>query len=270
MVVKITSPHSIKRALNYKEQKVLKGQATCILAEGFLMAPHNLNFYQKLERFTDLISLNERSKKSNTLHISLNFDPSEKFGPDKLEAIAKSYMHKIGFEKQPYLVYEHRDAGNPHIHIVTTNIQASGKRIDTFNIGRNQSEKARKEIETGFGLVKASRKLNKGEVVRPEAVQRVNYGKSETRQSITNVLNLIIPHWKYTSLPELNAVLSQFNIIADKGVEGGRIQKYGGLIYRLLDDQGKKIGVPIKVSLIYSKPTLKDLESRFASNADKR
>ncbi|MGI8583448.1 MAG: relaxase/mobilization nuclease domain-containing protein [Chitinophagaceae bacterium] len=38
-------------------------------------------------------------------------------------------MDKIGFAEQPYLVYQHLDAGHPHIHIVTTNIQQSGKRI---------------------------------------------------------------------------------------------------------------------------------------------
>jgi hypothetical protein len=41
------------------------------------------------------------------------------------------------------------------LHIVTTNIRANGKRIDTFNIGRNQSEKARNEIEQKFKLVQA-------------------------------------------------------------------------------------------------------------------
>ncbi|MET0636148.1 MAG: relaxase/mobilization nuclease domain-containing protein [Chitinophagaceae bacterium] len=270
MVVKITSPHSIKRALNYNEQKVIKGMATCIAAEGFLLSLEKLNFYQKLDRFTDLISLNERSKKSNTLHISLNFDPRENIEKEKLLEIAKTYMTKIGFEKQPYLVYEHRDAGHPHIHIVTTNIQSNGKRIDTYNIGRNQSEKARKEIELVFGLIVAAKKTSKLQQRLSESVKRVSYGKSETRQSITNVLNLVIEQFKFTSLPELNAVLSQFNVVADRGAEGGRIFKNGGLTYRLLDENGNKVGVPIKASLIYSQPTLKNLQDKFATNGEKR
>jgi hypothetical protein len=64
-------------------------------------------------------------------------------------------MNKIGFGKQPYLVYQHHDAGHPHIHIVTVKVRADGSRIDTQNIGRNQSEKARKEIEQAFGLARA-------------------------------------------------------------------------------------------------------------------
>lgn len=268
MVVKITSPHSIKRALNYNEQKVTKGQATCIGAEGYLLTPDKLNFYQKLERFTDLISLNDRAKKSNTLHISLNFDPTEKLPQDKLLEIAKSYMERIGFEQQPYLVYEHRDAGHPHIHIVTTNIQSTGKRIDTFNIGRNQSEKARKEIERTFGLVRAAKRLTQTDQDKNIPVQRILYGKSETRQSITNVLDSVIGKFKFSSLAELNAVLNQFNVVADRGVENGRIFNKGGLVYRILDSQGNKVGVPIKASLIYNKPTLKKLEKLFEVNRD--
>jgi len=42
------------------------------------------------------------------------------------------------------------------MHIVSSNIQKDGSRISLHNLGRNQSEKARKEIEIEFGLVKAS------------------------------------------------------------------------------------------------------------------
>jgi len=64
-------------------------------------------------------------------------------------------MQKIGFGEQPYLVYQHFDAGHPHIHIVSVKVRADGSRIDTQNIGRNQSEKARKEIEIAHDLVRA-------------------------------------------------------------------------------------------------------------------
>src|SRR5450631_2010774 len=158
MVVKITSPHQIKRALNYNEQKVKTNQAICIYAGNFLKDHDRLTFNDKLKRFSDLIALNERAQKSNTLHISLNFHPSENKNAETLKAIAISYMRKIGFGAQPFLVYEHRDAGHPHIHIVTTNIERSGRRIDTYQIGNLKSEPARKEIETEFGLIRAGDK----------------------------------------------------------------------------------------------------------------
>lgn len=271
MVVRIKSPHSLQRALNYNEKKVQKGQAECLHAENYLQSPSRMNFHQKLERMQDLIARNERAKKSNTLHISLNFDPSEKLSAEKLIQITKGYMEKIGFSDQPYLVYQHHDAGHPHLHILTTNIQTDGRRIDTYNLGRNQSETARKELEKEFGLIMAQGKGKSHiDIICPVNVQKVQYGKSETRRSITNVLDAVINQFKYTSLAELNAILRQYNVQADRGLENGIIHKSGGLLYRLLDSQGNKVGVPIKASLIYSKPTLKTLELKFTVNESAR
>ena len=146
MVAKITVPNSIKRALNYNEQKLKEGKAQCIHAYNFLKEAEQLNFFEKLHRFEQLIALNKRAT-TNTVHISLNFGLNEKLEKEKLAEIATVYMQKIGFGEQPYLVYQHLDAGHPHIHIVTTNIKQDGKRISLHNLGRNESSEAREEID---------------------------------------------------------------------------------------------------------------------------
>jgi len=230
---------------------------------------NELNFYQKMARFDQLISLN--GAKTNSLHISLNFDPSDKPSKDKLVEIAAFYMDQIGFSQQPYLVYQHHDAGHPHLHIVTTTIQDDGSRIDTFNIGRNQSEKARKEIELRYDLVVAAGKnRHPCEQIKPVDVQKVIYGKSETKRAITNVLDAVWNTYKYTSVAELNAVLKQYNVVADRGKEDSTIFKKGGIVYRILDEKASKVGVPIKASSIYSQPTLSNLERKFQANEIKR
>ena len=63
------------------------------------------------------------------MHISLNFDASDKLSQNELKEIADKYVKEIGFGEQPYLVYQHHDSGHPHIHIVTTNIRNDGSRI---------------------------------------------------------------------------------------------------------------------------------------------
>jgi len=80
------------------------------------------------------------------------------------------------------------------------------------------------------------------------------------------VLDQVIKNYKFTSLPELNAVLKQYNVIADQGSENSRVFKNKGLTYRMIDEQGNKIGVPIKASDFYNKPTLNFLEARFSQN----
>jgi len=266
MVAKITVPNSIRRALNYNEQKMKEGKAECIYAHHFLKEAEQLNFYEKLGRFQSLIDLNKRAT-TNTVHISLNFGLGEKIERNKLAEIASAYMEKIGFGKQPYLVYHHLDAGHPHIHIVSTNIRKDGKRISLHNIGRNQSNTARKELEEAFNLQKAEAQ-GKAEVeeIRPVSAQKLAYGKSATKRGITNVLDAVLPRYKYGSLAELNAILKLYNLTADRGKEDGIIYQKRGLIYRVLDEKGNKIGVPIKASCIYSKPTLSYLEKQFKEN----
>lgn len=258
------SGKDIKGAINYNELKVMEGKATILQACGFLKEPCDLSFYDKLNRFADLNERNQRAK-TNTLHISLNFDPSEKLNEDELRNISSTYMEKIGFGDQPYLVYEHKDAAHQHVHIVTTLIREGGSRLPIHYLGKNESEKARKEIEIEYGLVKADGK-KKAETIHPVNVQKVIYGKSETKRGISNVVRSVTRSYKYTSLPELNAALRQFNVVADRGTENSKMFEKRGLIYSLLDEHGKRIGIPIKASSIYTKPTLTFLEKQFKLN----
>ena len=266
MVAKITTPKSIEAALNYNEKKVQKGNAVCLHAANYLNEAKDMNFYQKLNGFEMLNNLNSRAT-TKTIHISLNFDPSEKLSNDKLIEVATMYMEKIGFGQQPFLVYKHEDAGHPHIHIVSNTIKEDGSRINTHNIGRNQSEKARKEIEQQYGLIKAERQqqlMKPG--IRPVDVEKAIYGKSETKRSISNVVGAVFSQYKFTSLPEFNAALKQFNVVADRGKEEGRIYKNRGLVFRILDADGKKVGVPLKASSIGCRPILDNLEKKFTAN----
>lgn len=266
MVAIIKSTHSIRGVFYYNENKVKAGVAECIAVGNYPTAIHKMTDIMKLNRFIKRAELNENVK-YNTLHISLNFDPSENHSKEKLIAIAESYMQKIGFGEQPYLVYQHNDTKHQHLHVVSINIEKDGRRIDLHNIGMKKSEPARKEIEEHFGLVKAEgRKKEEKFSLEPISMGSVQYGKVESKKAIFNVLNTVVNNYKYDSLAELNAVLKQYNVIADCGSENSRMFLAGGLVYHILNVEGKPIGVPIKASSFYTKPTLKFLEEKFKKN----
>jgi hypothetical protein len=266
MVAIIKTGHSINSIFNYNENKVKQGVAECIGEGNYPMDVDKMSDTMKLNRFLKQVALNDNVKR-NSVHISLNFDPSENYSKDKLMAIANSYMEKIGFGEQPYLVYQHQDSGHPHIHITSIKVKADGSRIDMHNIGRNQSETARKEIEKSFGLVVAEgRRKDQNKELQPISIGKVKYGRIQSKKAISNVLSQVLTSYRYASLAELNAVLKQYNVLADRGNENSRIFKAKGLVYRILDDDGKSIGVPIKASDFYYKPTLKFLEQKFTSN----
>lgn len=265
MVAKVNTGKNIRGILNYNENKVKEGVARCIHENLFGQDVDKLSFNARLKGFENFINLNRRAT-TKAVHISLNFHASEKLSQDTLTEIASTYMEKIGFGNQPYLVYQHFDTAHPHIHIVTTNIKRDGNRIELYNIGRNQSEKARKEIEVDFNLIKASESKQEVTEKRTIDLAKIEYGKAETKRSISNAVRFVVRAYKYTSLPELNAVLFQYNIVADRGSERSQMHAKNGLLYRLLDKDGNKVGVPIKASSIYGKPTLKYLEKQFKLN----
>jgi len=88
-------------------------------------------------------------------------------------------MDKIDFGKQQYLVSQHHDAGQPHIHIVSIKVRPDGSRIDMNNIGRNQSEQAWKAIEKEFGLVSAEAQKKQNNQLKPVSVAKYGGGWSE-------------------------------------------------------------------------------------------
>lgn len=265
MVAKIESGKRMHGIIHYNEDKVLAGTAQLILASGFAGDIDKMNIAQKLNRFKHLIDLNTNVK-TNALHISLNFDASEKLDTSKLQQIAAEYMEHIGFGDQPFLVYRHEDSHHPHVHIATTSIRRDGKRIDIHGIGYRLSEPARKELELKYGLVKAEgRNMQAGQI--PTVAK---YGEKPTMQVISGIVTQVAREYRFTSFAEYKAVLQSFGIQADRGAENTRMFDKRGLQYAILDDQGKAIGIPVKASSIYSKPILNNIEKKFEPNREKR
>jgi len=132
------------------------------------------------------------------------------------------------------------------------------------------SEPARKAIEKEFGLVVAEAQKKQKNQLKPVSVVKALYGKSQTKMAIQNVLEAVLNQYRYTSLPELNTVLKQYNVMAERGSENSRVYQHKGLLYRILDADGNLIGVPIKASKFYNQPTLKFLEEKFKENEARR
>ncbi|OKS86149.1 hypothetical protein RG47T_1599 [Mucilaginibacter polytrichastri] len=259
------SGKSIRGMLHYNEDKVAIGNATLLLASGFAGNVDEMSIAQKLQRFKNLTELNA-AVKTNAIHITLNFDATDKIDNGKLQRIAAEYMERLGFGEQPFLAYRHTDAHHPHLHICTTNIQKDGSRKDIHGIGYRLSNEIRKDLEIKYDLIKAEgRTLKSSLSIKPGI-----YGEKPTRQTISSIVGAVMRTYHFTSFAEYNAVLKQFNIIADRGGEDTMMFQKRGLQYAILDDKGKPIGIPLKASAIYAKPTLDNLEKKFAPNREKR
>ena len=270
MVAKITSGKSIRGVLNYNENKVSLGEARLIMASGFATDINKMSFESKARRYENLTMLSGRVK-TNAMHISLNFDNGDKLSDENMQQIGMAYMDKIGFGDQPYLIYKHLDAGHPHLHIATVTVKADGKRIDIHDIGRTVSQTARKELELEFKLTQAEGRTSSNTLgINAVNIEKAIYGTKPTKRAITNIVNAVTRSYKFTSLAEFNAILKQFNVVADRGKEDTVMFQKKGLMYSILNKKGKQIGVPFKSSSIYGKPTLANLELHFEKNKEQR
>ncbi len=202
MVARINATAKFSAVLQYNEKKVAQNQAQLIHAKGFLQDKTRMTLYEKTDRFLRLHDLNHRSQ-VNTLHISLNFNPTENLSDQQMTAIADRYMQGIGLENQPYLVYRHDDASHPHLHIVSSLIKPDGKRIRTEKMGKNLSEPPRKAIEKEFNLLLADQKSQR---IHPaDQLQKVRYGDgTSAKEAVQNVFEIVYRDYLFTSLAEYN------------------------------------------------------------------
>jgi len=261
---------SVRIVVYYSETKVKNGTAEYVCAVNFHKEIDEMTPEEKIHFFVQRNLLNQACK-ANTPHIILSFHPSEKFTKGKFAAIASAYMEGIGFGDQPYLVYYHTDTQAPHLHIVTTLIDANGVRIETHNIGQDKSAPTRLEIEERFGLIKAKGRRNKDELREsPGRLKKINYGVVETYRSVSEVVQAVTSQYVFTTIGELNAILKQYNVFAETGKKGSKTAGNRGLYYRVLDEDGKPLGVPIKASDLPGKPTLKFLVSKFEQNRSRK
>ncbi|MDO6433277.1 relaxase/mobilization nuclease domain-containing protein [Flavitalea sp. BT771] len=269
MFAKVRGTYSIPVKLRYNLKKVLIGKAECIYAGNFLKDLDQMSEKDKLNRFVQRTSLNDRAEK-NGVSIAVGFKPTEELSTARMIMLARHYMKGIGFEDQPYLVYRHTDVSQPHFHIVSTTIRANGDRIDLRPIIFHTSREVTQSMEVEFGLQKLERAEKQRESFKVKQAQTVVYGESPTQRAISDVLNTVVDHYKYTSLKELNAALREYNVIAWRGKETSQLYKSRGILYQVLDERGHRIGSPIKASRFFLNPTLDNLEKRFKLNEELR
>lgn len=276
-----------RQTLLYNEQKLEQGQARFLGAFNYWQEDDRLTFDDKLHRLQKLMVLNERSQ-AKTVHLSLNFHPDDQLTDKTMRRIAAEFMQKIDFADQPALVYRHLDAGHPHMHVVTTNIRPDGSRIKNDLRSPHHLMEICAGLEIRHHLTHAipspsddrhlAQRERPGLIPGPAqhntpspsiAPSRLHYGQSATKTGIAGVLDYALDKFAYTSLDELNAALSLYRVRADRGSEQGRMYQNRGLYYRMIDENGTKIGAPIKASSFLRRPTLDYLERQFVLNEQK-
>lgn len=246
MVAKINKGSNLFGALIYNNQKVENDVAKIIHANK-VMQDKNGGYNMLLcnQSFAPFLAANRKTEEP-ILHISLNPHPDDVLTDEQLIDIADEYMQKMGFGEQPYIVFKHSDIERQHIHIVSVNVDESGKKIDDY-LDYVRSKKITQELETKYKLHPADKIDYADEVPR---LKKVDYESGNIKKQIANNVKALMQSYRFTSLSEYRALLSIYNIGVEEVSGEVRNKPYRGLVYSALDSAGNKIGSPIKSSSI--------------------
>ena len=243
MIAKISATENLGGALGYNFKKVEKGEANILLAaELYQDKDGRYTMEDVLADMEALIPKNCRTKQT-VFHCSLNPHPDEKLSDERLTQIAKEYMEALGYGNQPYIVFKHNDIAREHIHIVSLRIDDEGKKInDKFE--KRRSKQITDALERKYSLIPSSKVTDKAMNETP----KIDIIRGNIKEQVASVLRMVLKHYRFCSLGELNAILSKYNLAVEEVKTEFRGKKYDGLVYVPTDDKGGKASTPIHAS----------------------
>jgi hypothetical protein len=262
MIAKIGRGKSLFGALSYNMDKVKNNTATVLAGQKIIESPDgSFTTAQISNSFQAYLAANRKTKKP-VVHISLNPDPDDTVTNNDYKTIAKDYMEKMGYGKQPFIIFKHNDIERSHIHIVTVCVDEEGRKIsDAFE--KRKSMAACRELERKYNLKNAvEQKQNRTEPI----FKPVNYKAGDIKSQMAAVIRYLPKYYQYTTLGTYNAILSLFNITAEevKGQYNGKARQ--GLVYLALNEKGEKVSNPFKASLFGKGAGYSELQSHFAKS----
>ncbi len=262
MIAKITGCKSIYGVLKYNGLKAEDGKAEILLQNNMLESPDNrFDLGLCMRSFAPYLFANRRTEKP-VIHISLNPDPKDKVTDRELSEMAQRYMEEMGYGNQPYIVFKHADIDRQHLHVVSVRVDESGKKIKSDFENRRSMEICRK-LEQEYGLHVAG----KEERTDTPELKKLDYPRGDVKHQIGNIVKYLFEHYRFQSFGEFRTLLELFNVTVEevKGAVYGR--PYHGLLYVATDDNGKRVGTPLKSSLFGKSVGCEALEERFKESA---
>ena len=149
--------------------------------------------------------------KNRYAHITLNLPRGEHLDDRTFHEVSKEYMEHMGYGEQPYVVVRHTDTKHQHVHIITTNVDESGKVLGIFNSYRRNIS-TQKYLEKQFNLSPSPETRQDRELPIFEMPEFKNEDINGVRFYIQDIVNNTIQKYKVRSFKELAEILRPHHI----------------------------------------------------------
>lgn len=169
-------------------------------------------------------------------HVSISLPPGEKLTDDAWKEVAQTYLKKMGFHDNQFVVSRHTDADHQHIHILANRITMGGEVVSDSKDYQRQ-EKIMRGLEKEFGLSKVqnSREVMRKAPSKGEIEHSLRTGEASVRQRLQMLVDKSLK-----DSPTLEAFTERLNSVGTEVVlnraSTGRIS---GISFKLDDVQLK-------------------------------
>jgi Relaxase/Mobilisation nuclease domain len=127
MIAKIMQSAKSFQAVYYNEHKVSEQKAQFLGATNFPITSTSWDKNQYISYLNTVADLNPNVS-SRQFHAVISTKGTA-HDSATLKMIAEAYLSKMGYDKNPYLLYFHQDTDNNHVHIVTTRVNTEGVKV---------------------------------------------------------------------------------------------------------------------------------------------
>lgn len=258
MVAKISMGTSLYGALAYNGLKVNEGEGRLLAVNRVFDDGSGRMDVARAERDFKRFMPEQVRTRNKVIHISLNPHPDDRLTDTELEQLAREYLDRLGYGDQPYLVFKHEDISRHHLHIVSVNVDESGRRLNRDFIHR-RSKCITSELEKKYGLHPADRRQHRTD----NPLRRVDTSQGDVKRQVSNVAKAVMAGYKFQTMGEYRALLSLYNVTVEeaRGMVDGR--EYHGMVYSATDDAGNRTGNPFKASRIGKSVGYEAVQRRF-------
>jgi len=145
MIVKILSSAQNFAGIHYSERKNDQGKSALIQAKNFgaLEGQTHVVKSDYINYMKAICALNPRVK-NKQFHAVLSAK-GKSYPAEKLAKIGAQFLEKMGYGKNPFLIYHHNDTDHTHIHLVSTRVDKNGVKVnDSYE--KIRAQKALQEI----------------------------------------------------------------------------------------------------------------------------
>jgi len=143
--------HNSERAAEIENAPAYRDGARARIIGGNLSG-HNGR--ELAREFADFRALRPEVKNA-VHHASISAQPGEKLTVEQWREIAGAYVREMGYERSCYVVVQHRDEPQEHVHIIASNITIDGKVVEQYR-NYKQAEKIMRRVEERYDLRRVS------------------------------------------------------------------------------------------------------------------